>query len=90
MAVRKMAAEMVKNEATVADVILHVNQVWHEFKVGAVMAGCPEAMINGMYIDQYSPGATKAVLKGDERYAGGYDALRAAMMKAQLLSQAEK
>ena len=35
-AVRKMAMEMVENGATLADVLFHANQVWHEFKSGAL------------------------------------------------------
>lgn len=38
-AVRKMAAKMVQNGATPADIIFHANQIWHEFKVGALTAG---------------------------------------------------
>jgi hypothetical protein len=77
-AVRKMAAEMVENGATLADVLFHANQVWHEFKVGAISAGM-WAITGGMYIDQYDAEATKAVLAGDERYAGGVDELRVAI-----------
>ena len=77
-AVRKMAADMVQNGATLADVLFHANQVWHEFKVGAIDAGM-WAITGGMYIDQYDAEATKAVLAGDERYAGGVDGLRLAI-----------
>jgi hypothetical protein len=78
-AVRKMAKEMVENGATLADVIFHANQVWHEFKVGAFTGDCPVAFVNGSHIDQYDVEATKAVLAGDERYAGGVDGLRVAI-----------
>jgi|SRR5208282_4087409 len=77
-AVRKMAKEMVENGATLADVLFHANQVWHEFKVGATDAGM-WAITGGMYIDQYEADVTKAVLAGDERYAGGIDELRVAI-----------
>src|ERR1035438_10840807 len=35
-AVRQMAKEMVANGATLADILFHANQVWHEFKVAAL------------------------------------------------------
>ncbi len=89
-AVRKMAKEMVENGATLADVLFHANQVWHEFKVGATDAGMWAAITGGMYIDQYDAEATKAVLAGDERYAGGYDALAVEIFKEQLVRQAAR
>jgi hypothetical protein len=30
-AVRTMAREMVRNGATLADILFHANQIWHEF-----------------------------------------------------------
>ena len=85
-AVRKMAKEMVENGATLADVLFHANQVWHEFKVGAIDAGM-WAITGGMYIDQYDAEATKAVLIGDARYASGLDGLRAAIYANSYQSQ---
>jgi hypothetical protein len=77
-AVHKMAKEMVENGATLADVLFHANQVWHEFKIGAIHWGM-WAITGGMYIDQYGDEATKVVLAGDERYASGVDRLRTAI-----------
>jgi len=77
-AIRKMAAKMVQNGATLADVLFHANQVWHEFKAGAFSAGCFSAGINGMYINEYKPEVTKSVLTGDERYTHGVDEVRVA------------
>jgi hypothetical protein len=37
-AVRTMAKEMIANGATVADVLFHADQLWHEFKVGAFLS----------------------------------------------------
>jgi hypothetical protein len=89
-AVRKMAKEMVENGANLADVLFHANQVWHEFKVGAIHEGMVAAVTGGMYIDQYDAEATKAVLAGDERYAGGVDELRVALYANSYRNQAAK
>lgn len=88
-AVRKMAKKMVENGATFADVLFHANQVWHEFKVGALQGGM-WAVPGGMYIDQYDAEATKAVLAGDERYAGGVDELRVAVIANSYRNQNRK
>lgn len=81
-AVRLMATEMVENGSTLADILFHANQMWHEFKVGAVCAGCIEAIKTGMYMDQYKAKATKQIILADERYETGYDAVRQAQIMA--------
>jgi len=88
-AVRKMAKEMVENGATLADVLFHANQVWHEFKVGAIHGGM-WAATGGMYIDQYDAEATNAVLAGDERYVSGVDGLRTAIYANSFRNQNSK
>jgi hypothetical protein len=40
-AVRQMAKEMVENGASLSDILFHANQVWHEFKVGAIAGRFP-------------------------------------------------
>lgn len=84
-AVRLMAKEMIQNGATLSDILFHANQIWHEFKIGAAQAGIDEVIVTGMYLVEYSPGATNKIILSDERYAGGKDVVRA----AQLASRAD-
>jgi hypothetical protein len=82
-AVRQMAKELVGNGATLADILFHANQVWHEFKVGALQAGLATGK-TGMYIDQYNADATNKIIRADKRYAGGTDDLRIAQVREKL------
>ncbi len=80
-AVRLMAKEMVENGATLADILFHANQVWHEFKVGAMHAGLSSGE-TGMYIDQHDAAATNKIITADKRYRNGVDAVRVAQYAA--------
>jgi hypothetical protein len=82
-AVRTMAKEMVANRATLADVLFHADQLWHEFKVGAL--GIPEtgALVrSGMYLDCCDRAFTNNIIRSYSRYAGGTDEVRVAMYAA--------
>jgi hypothetical protein len=57
---------MVDNGASLADILFHANQVWHEFRVGAL--GLSGVAGSGMYIDQYSAEATSKILAADKNY----------------------
>ena len=75
-AVRSMARDMVQNGASVADILFHANQVWHEFKVGALKAGLHRVHETGMYIKDYDAAKTDEVIRADKRYATGLDSQR--------------
>ena len=81
-AVRTMAKEMVENGATLSDMLFHANQVWHEFKVGAIWAGMVDVAATGMYMGQYNRFATNKIISADERYKGGLDAVRVAIIQS--------
>jgi len=84
-AVRLMAKEMIQNGATLSDILFHANQIWHEFKTSAAQSGLDDVVNTGLYLVEYSAGATNKIILSDERYAGGKDVVRA----AQLASRAE-
>ena len=75
-AVRTMARDMVENGASVADILFHANQVWHEFKVGAFTAGLYDAAETGMYMKDYDPAKTDKIIRADKRYRTGLDSQR--------------
>jgi hypothetical protein len=75
-AVRRMAKEMVENGATLADILFHANQVWHEFKVGAMVL--PGVMETGAYLDKLDRESTQRIITTEPRYANGVDAVRVA------------
>lgn len=66
-AVRQMAKEMVANGATLADILFHANQVWHEFKVAALAV--PGVLETGAYIHQYDAQATNKIISDDPNYS---------------------
>ncbi|HTC63844.1 MAG TPA: hypothetical protein VK709_13450 [Candidatus Saccharimonadales bacterium] len=76
-AVRTMAKEMVANGATLADVLYHADQVWHEFKIGAM--GMNGVIATGMYLDNCDRELTHEVILSYDRYARGVDEIRVAM-----------
>jgi hypothetical protein len=68
-AVRLMAKEMVQNGASLADILFHANQVWHEFKASAASVGYAQAMIKtSTYIEGYDHEQTKKLILCDPRY----------------------
>jgi hypothetical protein len=80
-AVRQMAKEMVENGASLSDILFHANQVWHEFKVGAIAAGfraVDELVKTGPYIDRYDADLTNKIIRADKRYKSGADSMRIA------------
>jgi hypothetical protein len=90
-AVRKMAKEMVANGATLADVLFHADQLWHEFKAGAL--GMPDtgALIHsGMYTANCDRQFTDKVIRSYDRYAGGLDEIRSAAYAAAFTKQLGK
>ncbi len=78
-AVRQMAKEMVNNGATLADILFHANQLWHEFKAQAwsetrdpkVQAGIQKS---GVYMDQYDHEATQKLILADKSHVTFADA----------------
>jgi hypothetical protein len=76
-AVRLMAKELVENGATLADILWHANQLWHEFKVGAMKAGFVDVINTGMYMSQYNPEQTDKIIGADPNYVRIEDLLAA-------------
>jgi len=72
-AVRLMAKELVENGADVSDILHHANQVWHEFKAAAMLAGGPVVRETGMYVDQYNAELTNQLIARSARYKNGID-----------------
>jgi hypothetical protein len=70
-AVRTMARDMVQNGASLADILFHANQVWHEFKVGALKAGLHRVSETGLYMKNYDAAETERIFRADKRYATG-------------------
>jgi hypothetical protein len=88
-AVRAMAKEMVANGATLADVLFHADQVWHEFKVGAFgMPGTGGLVRSGMYIHGCDREFTDRLIRSYDRYADGIDTIRTAILAAAYRQQA--
>jgi len=86
--VRTMAKEMVANGATLADVLFHADQLWHEFKVGALTGGVvPGVIRSGMYLHCCDRAFTDKAIRSYDRYAGGLDEVRCAMFKTAYLRQ---
>jgi hypothetical protein len=84
-AVRQMAKEMVENGASLSDILFHANQVWHEFKVGAIAAGfgaVDELVKTGPYIDSYDAELTNKIIRADKRYKSGADSVRIAVYES--------
>src|SRR5436190_1930444 len=81
-AVRSMAKEMVANGATLADILFHANQVWHEFKTGAMQL--PGVIDSGLYIDRYDAEASDRIIRASERYKTGTDSVRVAQYVGQI------
>jgi hypothetical protein len=84
-AVRQMAKEMVENGASLSDILFHANQVWHEFKVGAIAAGfraVDEFVKTGPYIDSYDAELTNKIIRADKRYKSGADSVRVAVYES--------
>jgi cobalamin-dependent methionine synthase I len=73
-AVREMAREMVAAGADISDILWHANQLWHEFKESAFLAGAIDVSETGMYMDQYNAELTGAIIARSRRYANGVDA----------------
>jgi cobalamin-dependent methionine synthase I len=75
-AVRTMARDMVQNGATLADILFHANQMWHEFRVGAFTAGLYDVSQTGMYMKNFDALKTDKIIRADKRYAAGLDSQR--------------
>jgi hypothetical protein len=75
-AVRQMAKEMVAAGADISDILWHANQMWHEFKESAFLAGSIDVSETGMYMDQYNAELTGKIIARSRRYANGVDAER--------------
>lgn len=91
-AVRQMAKEMIENGASLSDILFHANQVWHEFKVGAIAAGfhaVDELVKTGPYIDSYDAELTNKIIRADKRYKSGADSVRVAAYESQTRGGAE-